>query len=385
MTYASGRGAPLALLIMCLCACLAAHGASAREHDTATRTFGNDVFMAGSSVGLTDGSPGDAMLAGAWVSTRGAVQGDEVATGGQVNLGANVDGSLYAAGGHVRLDGKVARNARIGGGHVEIGPEADVQGGLTIGGGEVAVNGRVGKYLQVGAGSTRIDGHVGGDVDVASGELNIGPDAVIDGVLTYYGPQPATIAAGASIHGGTHYVERKHWGPRGRHRGFGVSAWLWLAGWIIAGSILLTLWPGFARSVSEAARRQPGTALLLGFAVLVCVPVALLLLTLSIIGIPLALLLLCLYLLLLPLGYLATAAAIGEWLLVRMHRGSEILTRQRVLTLIGVLIVLFVLTRVPVLGGTLRFLLIIAGIGSLVIASAARHRTAEVADRTQTQ
>jgi hypothetical protein len=44
--------------------------------------------------------------------------------------------------------------------------------------------------------------------------------------------------------------------------------------------------------------------------------------------------------------------------------------------LIGVLIVLFVLTRMPLLGGTLRFLLIIAGIGSLVIASAARHRTA---------
>src|SRR5215831_18752218 len=31
---------------MCLCVCLAAHGASAREHDTGARTFGNDVFMA---------------------------------------------------------------------------------------------------------------------------------------------------------------------------------------------------------------------------------------------------------------------------------------------------------------------------------------------------
>ena len=217
---------------------------------------------------------------------------------------------------------------------------------------------------------------MGGDVDVTSGELNIGPDAVIDGVLTYYGPQAATVAGGASIHGGTHYIERKHWGPRGRHRGFGPAAWIWLVGWIIAGSILLALWPGFARSVSEAASREPGTALLLGFAVLVCVPVALLLLTLSIIGIPLALLLLCFYLLLLPLGYLAAAAAIGEWLLARMHGGAVILTRQRILMLIGVLIVLFVLTRLPLLGGTLRFLVIIAGIGSLVIAGTARHRAA---------
>ena len=376
MTDGSCRAVPLTLLIVCLCACLAGQGAFAREYDTVGRSFGNDVFMAGSNVRVTEGSPGDAILAGGWISTSGAVRGDEVATGGQVDLGANVAGSLYAAGGHVRLDGKVDRNARIAGAHIEVGPEADVQGGLSIGGGEVAVDGRVGKYLQVGAGRTRIDGHVGGDVDVASGELNIGPHAVIDGALTYYGPQPPTVAQGASIRGGTHYVERKHWYPRAHHRGFGAPAWIWLAGWIVAGSILLALWPGFARSVSEAARRQPGIALLLGFAVLVCVPVALLLLTLSIIGIPLALLLLCLYLLLLPLGYLAAAAAIGEWLLVRMHRGAEILTRQRVLMLIAVLIVLFVLSRVPLLGGTLRFLLIIAGFGSLVIASAARHQTA---------
>src|SRR6516225_1559001 len=366
MTDAFRRAAPLACII-CLGMCLAAQDAGARGQATAAHMVGNDAFMAGSNVTLTDGSPGDAILAGAWVSTSGAVQGDEVATGGQVRLGADVDGALYAAGGHVQLDGKVARNARIAGGHVEIGPEADVQGGLTIGGGEVAVDGRVEKYLQVGAGSTRIDGHVGGDVDVASGELDIGPNAVIDGVLTYYGPQPATIAPGATIHGGTHYVERKHWSPRGHRRGFGLGSWIWLAGWIIAGTILLVLWPGFARSVSEAAQRQPGIALLLGFAVLVCVPVALLLLTISIIGIPLALLLLSLYLLLLPLGYLAAAAAIGEWLLDRMHRGAAVLTRQRILMLIAVLIVLFVLTRVPVLGGALRFLVIIAGIGSLLI------------------
>jgi cell division protein FtsW (lipid II flippase) len=88
----------------------------------------------------------------------------------------------------------------------------------------------------------------------------------------------------------------------------------------------------------------------------------------------LALLLLFLYLLLLPLGYLASAAAIGEWLLSRTQGGAQLLTRQRILMLIGVLSALFVLTRIPVLGAVLRFLLILAGIGSLVMASALRHR-----------
>jgi len=384
MADASRRTVQLALVIGLCIMWLAPQGLGARQRETATGVFGDDVFMAGSEVRLADGSAGDAMLAGGLISTSGTVHGDAVAAGGQVHLGADVEGGLYAAGGRVRLDGKVGRNARVAGGHVEVGPEADVQGGLTIGGGDVAVHGRVGKYLQVGAGSTRIDGHVGGNVDVASGELSVGPDTVIDGVLTYYGPQPAELAPGATIRGGTHYFERKHWNGHGHRRGFGAGAWIWLAGWIIAGSILVALWPGFSHSVSEAARRQPGIALLLGFGVVVSVPIALLLLIVSIIGIPLALLLLWLYLLLLPLGYLAAAATIGEWLLARMQRGAAVLTRQRILMLIGVLIVLFVLSRIPLLGQALRFLLIIAGVGSLVIAAAARHRAGETATATTT-
>ena len=103
-------------------------------------------------------------------------------------------------------------------------------------------------------------------------------------------------------------------------------------------------------------------------------PASTLLLVITIVGIPLALLLLFLYLLLLPLGYLASAAAIGEWLLARKPPGAQVVTRERILMLIAVLVVLFLLTRVPFLGGMLRFVLVIAGVGSLVMAAALRRR-----------
>jgi len=365
------------ILVTILATAIAPQAVCAREDATVSRKLGDDLFVAGTQLRMAEAVPGDAILAGGRIATSGSVQGDEVAAGGELELGANIDGGLYAAGGRVHLDGKVARNARIAGGEVEVGPSAEVQGGLTIGGGRVEVNGRVGKYLQIGAGSARIDGHVGGDVDVASGELNLGPGAVIDGVLTYYGPQPATVAAGAQIKGGIQYVEHKRWAHGGRTpmlRGFGAGAWIWLIGWMVVGSVLLGLWPGFVRSVTDTALRRPWMALLMGFVVLVCVPIAVLLLMISLIGIPLALLAMCLYLVLLPLGYLASAAAMADWLLSRMRRGGEIFTRQRILMLLGVLLALFVLTRVPVLGGIVRLLAIFVGVGGLVMTGVARQR-----------
>jgi hypothetical protein len=372
--HASRRAMPY-VLIVTLAASAVPRALFAHEHETVTQHFGDDRFMAGADVRATGSTPGDAVLAGGRISTSGTVHGDEVAAGGQVDLGANVDGGVYAAGGRVHLDGKVARNARIAGGQVELGREAEVQGGLTIGGGEVDVNGRVGRYLQVGAGNARIDGHVGGDVQVASGELSVGPAAIIDGALTYYGPQPATVAAGAQIKGGMHYVERKYW-RHGGHRGFGAGAWFWLIGWIIVGSVLLALWPGFSRAVTDVVRRRRGMTLLIGFAILVCTPVAIVLSMITIIGIPLALVGICLYLLLLALGYLASAAALGEWLLPQFRSG-DIRTQHRILMFFGVMLVLFVLTRIPVLGGAVRLLVILAGVGGLAMASVARHREAQ--------
>jgi predicted acyltransferase (DUF342 family) len=366
-----------ALAVWCLA--FAPQMAGAREQETVSRRLGDDVFMAGGHLQMAEAIAGDEFLAGGTIATSGAVRGDQVAAGGRLDLGSNVDGGLYAAGGRVLLEGKVGRNARIAGGDVEIGPEADVQGGVTVCGGRVEINGHVGKYLQVGAGRTRIDGHIGGDVHVASGELNLGPGAIIDGTLTYYGPQPATVAAGAQIKGGMQYVERKRWGHGVRTempRGFGVGAWLWLIGWIVAGSVLLALWPGFTRAVADIALRRPWIALVTGFVVLVCAPIAVLLLMITVIGIPLALLAICLYAALLPLGYLASAATIGEWALSRMRHGAEIVMRQRILMLIGVLVVLFALTRVPWLGGIVKSLAVLVGVGGLVMAAAARHREA---------
>jgi hypothetical protein len=337
-----------------------------------SRKLGNDVFATGGSVRLAEEIFGDAIAAGGAVQSEATVRGDALFSGGEVDLGGSVDEDVYAAGGEVDVDAHIAGSARIAAGEIEIEPDAVIDGAVSLAGGRATVAGRIGQYLQVAAGRTRIDGAVDGDVEVAGGDLVVGPEAVINGSLTFRGPHPPTVAEGAVVRGGVRHIdEREHGGLKVFASVLGL---MWIAGWILVGWIVLALWPGFARTVVETARQRLAAALITGLVLLVGVPVVLVMLASSLIGLPLALLLLCVFLLLLPLGYLAAAVAIGDSLLARMRAGAPVATRHRVFALIGVLIVLWVLSQIPLVGGLLCGIVLLAGMGALALAAFGRYR-----------
>jgi hypothetical protein len=284
-----------------------------------SRQLGNDTFASGGSVSLTEEIFGDAVAAGGEVVVESAVRGDALLAGGEVELAGTVDEDVYAAGGEVELSGHVLGSARLAGGDVEIERDAVIDGAVSVAGGDVTIDGRLGQYLQSAAGTTQINGEIEGDVEVSGGALIIGRGAVINGSVTFRGPSPPEVEDGATVRGGVQHIEeRKHAGLRAFA---GLLALLWLAGWLIVGWLVLVLWPGFAQAVVETTQTRPAASFVIGVALLVGVPALLVALAISLIGLPLALLLLCVYLLLLPLGYLAAAAAIGDWLLPRIRRG----------------------------------------------------------------
>lgn len=356
------------------------------ERETVTRTLGDDRFSAGDDVALAGEIAGDAIAAGGEVTLDATVKGDSVLAGGRVFVRGSSQDDLYAAGGEVRISGHVTGNARIAGGQVEIERNGTVDGGVTMAGGRVRVDGRVGRYLQMAGGTLRLDGHVAGNVEAAGGELIVGPQAVVEGALTFRGPKPPRVAAGANIRDGVKHVPDRKFSKRNLKAARGALVGLalfWMFGWFIVGAILMAVWPGFSGTVIDNATRRTGRSLLLGLAVLFLMPILIVMVAVTVVGIPLALLLIGLYFVLLPLGYVASAAAIGEWLLGRLRRGaaiagggSAIRTSHRVWMLLGVLVALFLLTRIPVLGAILCLLLVLAGMGSLLLAAANRHRGA---------
>lgn len=342
--------------------------ATAVGSDERSASFGNDVFRAGDRVVFTDTVAGDALLTGGEVELQGSVGGDVAAAGGEVDVGGSIGQDLYAAGGRVTVRGKVGGSARLAGGDVEIAENASIEDGVSIGGGEVTLRGHVGRYLQVAGGNVRIDGRVDGDVNVSSGHLSVGPNAVVGGRLTYRGRDEPDVDSAAQIAGGVEHVSRRRDGRVGE-RVFGAFAFVWWLGWTLIGVLLIALLPQATRSITDRIRERPGASALMGFAVLCGVPIAILITAITVIGIPLAILLALAYILLLPLGYLAAVAAVVDALLPRVRRAAPPTTLMRVGAFVLAAVVIYLVTRIDFVGGLVAFALLIVGLGGLLFAA----------------
>jgi hypothetical protein len=237
----------------------------------------------------------------------------------------------------------------------------------------VLFDGNTHKYLQATGGSVRLNGEVHGDVEVRSEELVIGPTTRIGGTLTYRGPVEPTVPDGAVITGGIVFKEARtgHYfnddGRRPMHAvAETVGSVLWFLGVFVAAALFLLAFPHFARDAASAVGRKPLQSVGLGLAVTACVPFVAVVLLITVIGIPLALLLVPIYLLVLFLGWATTALFLAQ-------RGTEALRPGRVPAVAGQLAALFLalvalwfVGKIPLVGGLITLLALLAGIGALV-------------------
>jgi len=335
--------------------------------DTVTHEFGSDYFGAGGMLNLTEPVGGDAILAGGHVSTASEVKGDLVAVGGEVSVGGAIGDDLYAAGGSVQFDAIVNGNARVAGGDINVGPATIVAGGVSLTGGQIVFEGVAHKYLQASGGTVRIDGEVIGDAEVRAKELVIGPSARIGGRLIYHGPSEPTV----DISGGVEFHEQDvgrvfhDVQPEVRDAATGLGTLLWFLGVFVAGALFVLLLPGFTSEAAAAIGRKPLPSLGLGLAILLCVPFVAVVLLITIIGIPVALLLMSLYLLVLFLGWVIAALFVAQLGLAALRPGRPVTRGWQLLALLLGLVVLWLLKQLPLVGGLIGFVALLAGIGAL--------------------
>jgi cytoskeletal protein CcmA (bactofilin family) len=359
-------------------------GAAAAAEDGGAQRIGGDLFIGGRAVAVTEPVSGDLFASGGSVDVDAAVTGDALAIGGQVRLRSDVGQSVYAGGGQLQVDGAVAGSLRAFGGQVELGRRAQVQGNVSAVGGNVRLLGGVNGHVQVAGGQVLIDGPVGGDVIATVGSLSLGPNARIAGQLRYRSGDALDQDPGAQVAGGIEKLlpridsegGRKDWeGPppsaderRAAMRGIGFGfAAVWTLGQMLMAGVLIAALPGWTARVARTVRERTGMSLLMGFVLLVCVPVGVVLLAITLIGLPLALLALALYFALLPLAYVGAAIGLGDAALRRWRAGQAERRGWRIGAACTALVLLALLGAVPLLGGLVGLAALLVGLGALAL------------------
>lgn len=142
----------------------------------------------------------------------------------------------------------------------------------------------------------------------------------------------------------------------------------------VAGLVLLALFPRAGAAVEATLGRAPLAALLLGFGLLVGVPVAAVLLGVTRVGLPLAFIGGAAYLVLLYVGQIPVALGVGRWFTRRS--GPEGSPRHWAIPFLAGTLLLYAVRAAPYLGGIVGFLMVCWALGLTALAAFGPSRPA---------
>lgn len=336
-------------------------------------TIDDDLFATGQTVTIAGQVNGEVFAFGQTVSVTGAVQRDLIAAGQQVTVDGTVGGDLRAAGQQVTINGRVDGNATTGGQTVLVGRQGAVGGSLLGGMQTLNLLGPVRRNVTVGASALALGSTVGRDLTARVETLTADPSARVEGRLDYTSPRESAIPASVAAGGVQFHLAERPEQPRERPREnplgglFGFFGLVWLVGSIILGVLLVHFLPGFAAGTAAQIQEHPLPSFGIGILALFVAPAALFFVAITLIGLPIAFLGGLAYLAAMYLGWLLLGLALGVWLmtLVRRARGPAPAVDPRWLVVLG-LVVLYVVTHLPFIGGLAGFVALCLGLGALL-------------------
>lgn len=321
------------------------------------KRLGEDVVVSGGSPRVTDSIPGDAILAGGDLSFSGATGGDYLGVGGRQAVTGRIHGSFRAAGGEIHLAAAVDRNVTIAGGSIILDSAAVIARNAYLFGGKLEINGTVREGILAAGGEVVLNGVVGRDVEISGGALRVGPRAQIAGNLRYRVPANEVHIDSAARISGT--VTALPVGSR-----WGLRSLLWLLGVLLAGTVIVALFPRFMAGAAEILPERPLLSALFGLGWAILVPIAAIIAAITFVGLPLALVAIAVYAIGLAIATIPFAVWLGRLLLGARSRPGR--SGALVSYLIGGLL-LMIVGQVPVVGGFVTIIAACLGLGALVL------------------
>lgn len=357
---------------------------AARADAGAMAHLNRNVYAAGGQVRPAAPVAGDFAAVGGRVILDKPVAGDASLAGGSVDVRAPVGDDVRAAGGDISIESTVGGELFASGGNIALTPEAVIGRTARMYGGSITIEGRIDGALKARAQRLVINGEVRGDADLSAGQIELGPNARIGGVLNYGSESVLKRADSAVVAGAVTRAEGAKppgFPPRERAgRSWRSTAQGWVAGLfsylalLACAAVFVLLVPVFGTHAAERVKDSPGVALGIGFATLLAVPVFAVLLCITLLGIPLGIAVMMLFPVLLLAGFTVGVLWVSRLIPDALGKPWPASWGGGMAYVAAALLLLLLLGRVPFVGGLALSLLTLAGVGACVLEMYGRRK-----------
>ncbi|MGC9368802.1 MAG: hypothetical protein ACP5DX_04585 [Paracoccaceae bacterium] len=347
--------------------------AFAHAEEVETFRIGQDAFIAGPTAVHSEDGADDLFMAGETVRVEAPIAGSAHLAGRRVEIDRTIGGDLYAAGMDVFLRGALAGDATVTGYSVEI--REAIGEDLRASGANLTIAGTVAGTALLAGDVLRIESTISGDVQLSARQVEFGPEARIEGLLTLVSEAPGDIEVPARVIPEDRVTRREVEGWQRDLRSVGAVSWwqvLWrvLTGVVVTAALVALVAAVLPGPLAEMRRRllaAPLRSLWFGFLGVSTMTGAAVLLAMTVIGMLLSPAVLLLAILLGVAGYFIAVYAFGVGLLMAVGRAEPASLGDRVLAGALGAVVAGLIGLVPLLGWLFVLALGLAGAGGLVM------------------
>jgi cytoskeletal protein CcmA (bactofilin family) len=278
-----------------------------------------------------------------------------------VRMNGQVDGNVRTFNNNVTISGTVGKNVMSFAQLVTLDSNGKAGGSLTAFAQTLNVDGSVGRDVLVFSERANLSGKIGGGVRAKGETLTITSTAVIDGPVKFEGAKQAEVSPSAKLASPVEFTQVK---KRETYRESGYYIWqvIWGAAFIVFGLVLFALMPDFSRDAVKSAE-QYGAAAGLGVLVLFGVPIAAVIACITVVGLFIGISAFFIWYASLYFAQIIVGTVVGQWLMGRTNELWPLIGRMAV----GVVIVRLC-TTIPHVGGLVKFVAILWGIGAIALA-----------------
>ncbi|MFW5879645.1 MAG: hypothetical protein ACOCUV_02350 [bacterium] len=334
-----------------------------------TNTYFENLYIGAGSTNISSEVNSELTIIGGETFVSSKVTGDVFVAGGEIEFSGQVEVDLRIIGGDVRITGDVFGDILIIGGNVYVDEQATLLNDVMLVGGDIDFQSDSNKRLKVVAGKVFVDGMISGNSEITTQSLVIGSNSDISGNFSYYSPKKFDQQNGANITAEINYNKINTIRDTGIIKNTIVNFlnfWLLLKfiTTLVLAFILVHVFKVFSVRVNNILSSSFFKSILVGLLTTFLLPIIILIFFISLVGLPIGLLLGLIFTILILIAPAVSGVFIGSWIRKIFNKTNEYAVDFHSAAL-GV-ILYTILQFVPVVGGFIRFVVLIAAFGAMI-------------------